>query len=175
MKLIFTVFLFLMIKISVMNPQPIKFTAIIKQNGKMNAAYVEFPFSTEDMFGKKGQVKIKASFDDKVEYRGSLAKMKSDCHILGLTQEVRKQLGKTFGDEVSVSLIEDKEERIVEIAEDITLVFNENPEAKILFDKMSYTHKKEYIRWIEEAKKPETRENRKVKMIQMILDGKRGI
>jgi uncharacterized protein YdeI (YjbR/CyaY-like superfamily) len=32
------------------------------------------------------------------------------------------------------------------------LVFNENPEAKILFDKMSYTHKKEYIRWIEEAK-----------------------
>jgi hypothetical protein len=60
----------------------------------MNAAYVEFPFSAEDMFGKKGQVKIKASFDDKVEYRGSLAKMKSDCHILGLTQEVRKQLGK---------------------------------------------------------------------------------
>lgn len=158
-----------------MNPQPIKFTAIIKQNGEINAAYVDFPLSTEEVFNKKGQVKIKATFDDKVEYRGSLVKMKSDCHILGLTQEVRQQLGKTFGDEVSVSLIEDKEERIVEIAEDITLVFNENPEAKILFDKMSYTHKKEYIRWIEEAKKPETRENRKVKMIRMILDGKRGI
>jgi len=101
--------------------------------------------------------------------------MKSDCHILGLTQEIRKQLGKTFGDEVSVSLTEDKEERVVEIADDIASVFNENPEAKDLFDKMSYTHKKEYIRWIEEAKKPETRENRKIKMIQMILDGKKGI
>ncbi len=101
--------------------------------------------------------------------------MKSDCHILGLTQEVRKQLGKTFGDEVSVSLIEDKEERMVEIADDIASVFDENPEAKTLFDKMSYTHKKEYIRWIEEAKKPETRENRKTKMILMILDGKKGI
>ncbi|WBX99868.1 YdeI/OmpD-associated family protein [Chryseobacterium gambrini] len=127
------------------------------------------------MFGKKGQVKIKAVFDDKVEYRGSLAKMKSECHILGLTQEIRKQLGKTFGDEVSVSLTEDKEERVVEIAEDIVLLFNENPEAKELFDKMSYTHRKEYIRWIEEAKKPETRENRKVKMIRMILDRKKGI
>ncbi|WP_241277887.1 MULTISPECIES: YdeI/OmpD-associated family protein [Chryseobacterium] len=63
----------------------------------------------------------------------------------------------------------------MEIAEDIALVFNENPEAKVLFDKMSYTHRKEYIRWIEEAKKPETRENRKVKMIRMILDGKKGI
>ncbi|MDR3024228.1 YdeI/OmpD-associated family protein [Chryseobacterium sp.] len=158
-----------------MNPQTIKFSAIIQQNGEMNAAFVEFPFSTEELFNKKRQVRIKAIFDDKVEYRGSLAKMKSDCHILGLTQEIRKQLGKTFGDEVSVSLTEDKEERVVEIAEDIVAVFNENPEAKTLFDKMSYTHKKEYIRWIEEAKKPETRENRKIKMIQMILDGKKGI
>ncbi|MGN7865502.1 YdeI/OmpD-associated family protein [Chryseobacterium sp. 22458] len=158
-----------------MNPQPIEFKAVIKQNGTMNAAFVEFPFSTEELFNKKGQVKIKAIFDGTVEYRGSLAKMKSDCHILGLTQEIRKQLGKTFGDEVFVSLMEDKEERAVDIADDITTVFNENPEAKIMFDKMSYTHKKEYIRWIEEAKKPETRENRKIKMIQMILEGKKGI
>lgn len=158
-----------------MKTDSVQFKAVIKQNGEMNAAFVEFPFSTEEIFGKKDQVKIKAVFDDKVEYRGSLAKMKSECHILGLTQEIRKQLGKTFGDEVSVSLTEDKEERIVEIAEDIVLLFNENPEAKVLFDKMSYTHRKEYIRWIEEAKKPETRENRKVKMIRMILDGKKGI
>lgn len=158
-----------------MKSQTIKFTAAIQQNGEMDAAFVEFPFSTEELFNKKGQVKIKVLFDGKVEYRGSLAKMKSDCHILGLTQEVRKQLGKTFGDHVSVSLIEDKEERVVEVADDIVSVFNESPEAKALFDKMSYTHKKEYIRWIEEAKKPETRENRKIKMIQMILDGKKGI
>ena len=158
-----------------MNPQMIKFSAIIQQNGEMNAAFVEFPFSTEELFNKKGLVKIKAIFDDNVEYRGSLAKMKSDCHILCLTQEIRKQLGKTFGDEVSVSLTEDKEERVVEIADDIVSVFNENLDAKSLFDKMSYTHKKEYIRWIEEAKKPETRENRRIKMIQMILDGKKGI
>ncbi|MFZ4930528.1 DUF1905 domain-containing protein [Chryseobacterium sp. Mn2064] len=158
-----------------MNPPSIEFVAIIQQNGQMNAAFVTFPFSTEELFNKKGLVKVKATFDNKVEYRGSLAKMKSDSHILGLTQEVRQQLGKTFGDEVSVSLIEDKEERVVEIAEDIVVVFIENPEAKALFDKMSYTHKKEYIRWIEEAKKQETRENRKIKMIQMILDGKKGI
>ncbi|BFO65739.1 YdeI/OmpD-associated family protein [Chryseobacterium sp. KCF3-3] len=158
-----------------MKLNPIEFIAIIQQNGEMNAAFVEFPFSTEELFHTKGQVKIKALFDDKIEYRGSLVKMKSDCHILGLTQEVRKLLDKTFGDEVSVVLTEDKEERVVEIADDIASVFNKNPEAKTLFDKMSYTHKKEYIRWIEEAKKPETRENRKAKMILMILDGKKGI
>ncbi|GAB0154917.1 hypothetical protein CHRYSEOSP005_01770 [Chryseobacterium sp. Alg-005] len=158
-----------------MKSEAIQFSGIIMQNGNMNAAFVEFPFSTEQLFGKKGQVKIKAIFDDRVEYRGSLAKMKSDCHILGLTQEIRKQLGKTFGDEISVSIIEDKEERTVDIADDIAVVLKENPKAKELFDAMSYTHRKEYIRWIEEAKKSETRENRKVKMIQMILGGKKGI
>lgn len=158
-----------------MMKQKIEFTGIIKQNGSMNAAFVEFPFSTEELFGKKGQVKIKALFDDRVEYRGSLAKMKSDCHILGLTQDIRKQLGKTFGDEVLISLTEDQEERTIAIADDIASVFNENPDAKNLFDAMSYTHRKEYIRWIEEAKKPETRENRKIRMIEMILSGKKGV
>lgn len=153
----------------------ISFKGKIIQHGEINAVYVEFPFSTEELFGKKGQVKIKAIFDDHVEYRGSLAKMKSDCHRLGLTQQIRNKLRKSFGDEVSAKLWEDNEERIVEIPDDVKIVFNDNLQAKELFDKMSYTHRKEYIRWIVEAKKTETRENRKLKMIEMILAGKKGI
>ena len=151
------------------------FEGEIQKAGEINAAFVEFPFSVQELFGKKGQVRIQAVFDGKLEYRGSLTKMNSDCHILGLTQEIRKKLGKSFGDTVSVKLCEDKEERIVEIPEDVKILFNENLKAKELFDAMSYTHRKEYIRWIVEAKKPETRENRKVKMIEMILAGKKGI
>lgn len=153
----------------------VKFDAIILQHQDMNAAYVDFPFSTEELFGKKGQVKIKALFDGTIEYRGSLAKMKSSSHMLGLTQEVRKSLNKTFGDSVSVMLWEDKEERIVEIPEDIAELFNKHPDAKELYNTMSYTHRKEYMRWITDAKKPETRENRKSKLIDMIISGKKGI
>lgn len=153
----------------------IAFNGIIEQHGEINAAFIKFPFSTEELFGKKGQVKIKVLLDGKVEYRGSLAKMKSDCHMLGLTQEVRKNLGKSFGDVVSVKLWEDKEERMVEIPEDVLVVFEKNKDAFELYQKMSYTHRKEYMRWITEAKKTETRENRKVKMIEMILAGKKGI
>jgi len=155
--------------------KPIEFKEKIQQNGTMNAAFLKFPFSTEEKFGKKGQVKIKVILDDKVEYRGSLAKMKTDFHMLGLTKEIREKLEKTFGDEVSVKLWEDKEERIVEIPEDVLEIFDQNKEAFDLYEKMSYTHKKEYIRWITEAKKPETRENRKAKMIEMLLTGKKGI
>lgn len=158
-----------------MNQDYITFDGIIEQHGDINAAFVEFPFSTEEIFGKKGQVKIKVLLDEKVNYRGSLAKMKSDFHLLGLTQDVRKQLGKSFGEVVSVKLWEDKEERIVEIPTDVLEVFNQNQKAFEIYQKMSFTHRKEYMRWITEAKKPETRENRKIKMIEMILAGKKGI
>lgn len=153
---------------------PIKFSAEIRQHQDMNAAFVNFPFDTFELFGKKGQVKVKVLFDDKVEYRGSLTKMKFDSHLLGLTQEIRKELGKNFGDTINVKLWEDKEERIVTVPDDVQELFNQNEKAKELYEKMSYTHRKEYIRWIEDAKKEETRERRKIKMIEMILDGKKG-
>lgn len=158
-----------------MKTDHIKFTATIIRHKDMNAAYVEFPFTAEELFGKKGQVKVKAKFDDAVEYRGSLANMGQGIHCLGLTQAIRKELGKTFGDKVSVELWQDTEERIVEIPEDVQKILDENPEARDLLIKMSYTHRKEYIRWITEAKKSETREKRKLKMIEMILAGKKGI
>jgi hypothetical protein len=72
-----------------------------------------------------------------------------------------------------VKLWEDQEERIVEIPEDVLEVFEKNKDAFEMYQKMSYTHRKEYMRWITEAKKPETRENRKVKLIEMILAGKK--
>ena len=113
-----------------MTQDHIAFCGKIVQNGNINAAYIEFPFSTEEVYGKKGQVKIKVLFDNQIEYRGTLAKMKSNCHILGVTQEIRTKLGKSFGDEVWVKIWEDKEERIVEIPEDVQMVFNENVQAK---------------------------------------------
>lgn len=158
-----------------MHSKKYSFKATILQSGNINAAYVEFPFAVQELFGKKGQVKIKAVFDGKVEYRGSLAKMKSDCHILGLTQDIRKQLGKSFGDEVEVQLWEDLEERKVSIPEDVHQLFNSNQEAQQIFEKLSYTHQKEYIRWIEDAKKQETRDQRKEKMMRMLREGKKGI
>lgn len=157
-----------------MSNEIITFSAKIVQREDINAAYVVFPFDVQKLFGTKGQVKIKVIFDDKVEYRRSLANM-GFGHCVGLTQAVRKQLGKTFGDQVDVKLWKDEEERVVVVPDDVKILFEENQKTKELYEKMSYTHRKEYIRWIEEAKKEETRERRKIKMIEMILDGKKGI
>lgn len=162
-------------KLAILKNNPIAFFAEIQQHHDINAAFVNFPFDTVELFGKKGQVKVKVLLDDKVVYRSSLANMGGDCHRLGLTQAIRKELGKTFGDIVEVKLWEDKEERIVIVPNDVQELLNQNEKAKEFYDKMSYTYKKEYIHWIDDAKKEETRERRKVKMIEMLLTEKKGI
>ena len=153
----------------------IRFMAEIQQHPEMNAAFVEFPFSAAELFGKKGQVKVHVLFDNAVEYRGSLANMGNGIHCLGVTKVIRQKLNKTFGDQVEVQLTEDIAERTVDIPADVQETLDANPEAKELLEKMSYSHRKEYMSWITDAKKPETREKRKQKMIEMIFSGRKGL
>jgi len=156
-----------------MNSEKISFTAIIIQHEGMNAGYIEFPFSIEKIFGIRGMVKVKALFDGKAEYRGIMSNMGTGCHILILTKEVRGKLGKTFGDSVYVELEHDLEKREVIIPEEILELLNKFPEAQAFFEKLSYTHRKEYIIWITSAKREETRSKRMELFIEKLLEKKK--
>ncbi|MGD2092494.1 MAG: YdeI/OmpD-associated family protein [Candidatus Aminicenantes bacterium] len=144
-----------------------KFKAEIKKHPKVNATYIEFPYSVEEEFGIKGQVKVRVEFDG-YEYRGSLAKMGHHCHCVGITQEIRKAIGKEPGDIIQVVLAKDELPRVAEVPEDLAALLNNSLEAKKYFDDLSYTHKKEYVEWVVSAKKAETREKRLKKTIEML-------
>jgi len=145
------------------------FTAVIKQHPGIDGAYVEMPFDVEAGFGAK-RVKARAYFDGK-EYRGSIVKM-GGCYLIGMTQALRKEIGKKPGDTVTVEVEEDKEERIVEVPDDFAAALAEKPEAQEYFAKLSYSHKREYVRWITEAKKAETRKARIEKAVAMLAESK---
>ena len=144
-----------------------RFDATILKAEKVDSGFIEFPFDVLTEFGKKGQVKVKAYFDG-VEYRGSLVKMGHTCHIIGLNKKVRDAIMKLPGDKVDVHIIEDKEERTVEIPIDLEMAFANEPKAKAFFDSLSFTHRKEYVVWIISAKKQETRDARISKCIAML-------
>jgi len=81
-----------------------EFDAIIIQNEDMDAAYVEVPFDIKAIFGK-GRLAVHATFDG-VPYDGQIVKMGTPCFIIGLRKDIRKQMGKTFGDMVHVTFYE---------------------------------------------------------------------
>ena len=148
------------------------FTAEIKNAGG-GGAFVEIPFDVEKEFGSK-RPKIRATIEG-VPYRGILARMGSESHMLIILKGIREQIGKTFGDQIKITIEPDTEPRLVEIPKDLMKEFKKEKDAKAFFDKLSYTHRKEYVNWINEAKKEETRQDRIAKTIEMLKQGKRGV
>lgn len=147
-----------------------KFTAVIKQHENINGAYIEPPFDVEEVFGAK-RVKVLATFDG-IEYRGSIVRM-DGCYMLGMTQDIRKTIGKNFGDSVKVTIEKDVDERTIEIPSDLSEALKDKPEADKTYENLSYTAKKDYISWITGAKKPETRLKRVESTVQLLLEGKK--
>ena len=134
------------------------FDATIEQHNEQNAAYVSIPFDVEEVYGMK-RVKVKAFFDG-YEYRGLIVNIGTGSHILGLTKEVRNSIGKNFGEIVQVAVEVDTEERIIESLPELNNFFKSHSQEKEFFDSLSYTNRKEYVNWIKEAKKAETKERR---------------
>ncbi|WP_036746893.1 YdeI/OmpD-associated family protein [Paenibacillus sp. UNC451MF] len=62
-------------------------------------------------------------------------------------------------------------ERIVEVPEYFQILLDGKPEVKSFFDGLSYTHRKEYVRWITEAKREETRSSRIEKSLEKLAAG----
>jgi len=141
------------------------FYATIENPGG-GGAFVRIPFDVEQTFGKK-RVPVKATIDGE-PYRGTLVRMGEPCHILIVLKEIREKIGKTFGDEVAVTLEEDTEPRVVEVPTDFQQALDRDLDAKAAFQKMSYTHQREYVRVILETKREETRRNRIAKTIEML-------
>jgi hypothetical protein len=145
-----------------------KFKAKLQAGGG-GGAYVLFPYDVEKEFGTRGQVPIQASIEG-VPYVGSLMKYGSPQHMLGVAKAIREQLGKEPGDTLEVELWKDEEIRTVEVPPELQKLLKKEGLLPF-FEKLSFTHRKEYCRWITEAKKEETRLNRLAKAVEMLKKG----
>jgi hypothetical protein len=132
-------------------------------------AGVVFPYDVEREFGTRAIIPVKSTLDG-VPYTGSLSKCGPDSHMLGVLKSIREQIGKGPGDTIEVVLWKDEQVRTVDVPGDLkSLLKKEGLLAS--FEKLSYTHRKEYCRWITEAKKEETRQNRLRKSVEMLRVG----
>jgi hypothetical protein len=147
------------------------FKAVIQGAGG-GGAYVDVPFDVEEAFGSK-RPRINASIEG-VPYRGTLVRMGGPRHVLIILKGIREQIGRSVGDEVKVTLEPDTEPRVVAVPGDLASALKRDRQAKAFFDTLSYTHRKEYVAWIVEARKDETRRARIARTLDMLRAGKRG-
>ena len=145
-----------------------KFKAKIEA-GDGGGAYVLFPYDTVKEFGTRGKVHVKVTFDG-VPDAGSLVKYGKPFYVLGMPKATREEAGKGPGATVEVVVWKDKEVRTVEVPAQFENLMKKEGLLPV-FKELSYTHRKEYCRWIVEPKNEETRMKRLGKAIEMLKKG----
>jgi uncharacterized protein YdeI (YjbR/CyaY-like superfamily) len=105
-----------------------------------------------------------------VEYRSRLAVYGGET-VLGLTNAFRAEAGVAQGDEVEVTMERDDAPREIEVPPALQQALDADATAKAIYEQLSFTHRREYARWIAEAKKDETRERRASKAVAMLREG----
>lgn len=156
--------------VSYKNPGRISFTGTIAAH-EGGGTYVEFPRDVEKLFGVKGRVPVRVTYDG-IAYRGSMVRMGMPKHILLILKEIREQMGKGPGDRIRVTVELDDAPRVVELAADVEAAYKK---AGVLdrYRAMSFSHQREHALWIEEAKQAETRTRRIVKSVAELLGKKK--
>jgi hypothetical protein len=93
-------------------------------------------------------------------------------NLIGLAKAARAQAGVQLGERYDVEIAADAGERTVEVPEDLAAALASEPVVGKTFEGLAYSHRKEYVRWITEAKRETTRADRVAKTIDMVREGR---
>ncbi|GAB2726794.1 YdeI/OmpD-associated family protein [Nocardia thraciensis] len=143
-----------------------RFEATI-ESARGGGAYVSVPAEVVAALGGGGRIPVRATFDG-VDYTGSIVSM-GDGPCIGLLKSIRAAVGKEPGETVSVTVERDTAERTVAVPEDLAAALAEVG-LREKFDGLSYSRRREQVRSVADAKRPETRAGR----IGKIVDALRG-
>jgi hypothetical protein len=99
----------------------------------------------------------------------SVAELPSDSILLGYIKEAVRL--NEEGIKVPAKP-KSKAPKTLEVPAFLTAALKKNKKAQTTFNDFSYSHKKEYVEWLTEAKRPETREQRLATAIQWLAEGK---
>jgi hypothetical protein len=137
-----------------------------KLGGEAGGLFVDVPFDVKKEFGK-ARAPVKVSING-YAYRSTIS-VYGGKYYLPLRRERREAAGVKVGDIVEVRIEPDTEIRRVDPPTALMAALSRNGAAKARWDKLSYSHKKEHVDSILQAKKPETRARRIQKILENLI------
>ena len=146
-----------------------KFRATVELGGK-TATGIEVPEDVVAALGSSRRPPVTVTIGGH-SYRTTVARM-GGRFLVGLSAENRTAAGVAAGDLVDVDIEPDTAPREVDVPADLAEALARDDAARATFDGLSFTHRKEWVRWVEEAKKAETRATRLAKTVESLRAGK---
>ena len=145
-----------------------KFTGTLEEADGVGGHWVVCPFDATKEFGQ-ARPPVVGTINGQ-PYRTRLMRYGGQT-VLGLTKAIRSAAGVEDGAEVLIEIELDTAPREVEVPEELALALASDVPARKAFEALAYTHRKEYAQWIADAKRPETRERRLAKALQVLVAG----
>ncbi|MBC7447903.1 MAG: DUF1905 domain-containing protein [Hymenobacteraceae bacterium] len=148
-----------------------EFEAVLELDSENGGVYFLMPFAVEEAYGTRGQLKVRVTIDG-FPYQSALFPISDGTHGLVVPRTIRNSIEKTWGHTVRVQLARDNAPRVVEVPADLAdalLLAG----AREKFANLSYSHQREYVRWVEATKKDDTRRKRVVEAAEMVAAGRK--
>ena len=138
--------------------EPIRFKATLTREPDSSATFVTIPFNVYEVFGSRARVPVIGTING-YPYKSSISPY-GGVHYLGINRNLREGAGVKAGDVIEIEMSLDTGPRFITPPADLTAILENNLQARKNWKKLSYSHQKQYVDAIEEAKKPETRIDR---------------
>jgi hypothetical protein len=142
-----------------------RFRATLALAGK-TATGIEVPTEVVDALGAGKKPPVLVTLGGHT-YRSTIAS-RGGRFLLPVSAENRAGAGVAAGDEVDVDVVLDTAPREVVVPADLAAALDAVAGARERFDALAYSHRKEHVRAIEEAKAEATRERRIAKAVEML-------
>lgn len=152
--------------------RPRRFRVLLEKDANSEATAITLPFDVQKEFGSRARLPVRGTIN-KHAFRGTIFPMGDGRHYMVVNKELRAAAGVRGGETVSVSMEPDTEPRTITPPDDLARALKANRDAQATWDKLSYTHRKEYARSVEEAKRPETRQRRLEDTVARLAEGKK--
>jgi hypothetical protein len=145
-----------------------RFTVELERTGK-TATMFRVPFDLEEAFGRaRPPVKVTIAGHT---WRTTPGVYDGAGYIV-VNRDVKSATGVDAPDRVDVEMKLDTDPREVEVPEDLAAALAGDRAAEEAFARLSFTHRREYVQWVEEAKRPETRARRIAQTVERARSGR---
>ncbi len=147
-----------------------RFTARLQLHGK-TATGIEVPDDVVAALGAGKRPPVRVTVNGHT-YRSTVASM-GGVFMVGVSAENRAAAGVNADDDVEVQLELDTDKREVDVPADFAAALAGDSVAVAAFTKLSYSHQRQHVLAIDDAKTAETRQRRIAKSLAMLHEDRR--
>jgi hypothetical protein len=142
-----------------------RFETVVGSEG--TGTFLEVPLDVPAVFGRvRAPVRVTVNGHT---WRSTVMRY-GERYYLPVNRANREAAGVAAGDAVTVELESDDAPRTVAVPDDLAAALDQAPGARAAFDAMAFSHRREWVEWVTEAKRPETRERRIRGVVEQVLD-----